>query len=85
MSKAERQTTVDALTQRLGGSPNIYVTDFSGLDVRKITELRRRLRQAGFRRLRFARVVHGWGDLPGVVDGFAGEPPTWDWLVRAEA
>ena len=49
MSKAERQTTVDALTQRLGGSPNIYVTDFSGLDVRKITELRRRLRAAGAR------------------------------------
>jgi large subunit ribosomal protein L10 len=49
MSKAERQTTVEALTERLGGSPNIYVTDFSGLDVRKITELRRRLRAAGAR------------------------------------
>lgn len=49
MSKPERQATVDALTERLGGSPNIYVTDFSGLDVRKITELRRRLRAAGAR------------------------------------
>jgi len=48
-------------------------------------ELRRRLRHAGFRRLRFGRVVHGWTDLPDIPDGFAGEPPTWDWLVRGEA
>ena len=49
MSKTERQATVDTLTERLGGSPNIYVTDFTGLDVGKITELRRRLRAAGAR------------------------------------
>jgi large subunit ribosomal protein L10 len=49
MSKLERQTKVEALTERLGGSPNIYVTDFSGLSVGKITELRRRLRAAGAR------------------------------------
>jgi large subunit ribosomal protein L10 len=49
MSKTERQTKVEALTERLGGSPNIYVTDFSGLSVGKITELRRRLRAAGAR------------------------------------
>jgi len=47
MSKTERQTKVEALTERLGGSPDIYVTDFSGLSVGKITELRRRLRTAG--------------------------------------
>ncbi|HLG04506.1 MAG TPA: 50S ribosomal protein L10 [Gemmatimonadales bacterium] len=49
MSKADRQATVTALGERLGGSPNIYVTDFTGLDVGKITELRRRLRAAGAR------------------------------------
>jgi len=49
MSKTERQSTVDSLTERLGGSPNIYVTDFTGLSVGKITELRRRLRAAGAR------------------------------------
>jgi large subunit ribosomal protein L10 len=51
MSKPERQTKVEALTERLGTSANIYVTDFSGLDVGKITELRRRLRAAGARYL----------------------------------
>ena len=49
MSKSERQAQVDTLTERLGASPNIYVTDFSGLSVGKITELRRRLRAAGAR------------------------------------
>lgn len=49
MSKTERQQAVEALTERLGVAANIYVTDFSGLDVRKLTELRRRLRAAGAR------------------------------------
>ncbi|MGQ0704069.1 MAG: 50S ribosomal protein L10 [Gemmatimonadales bacterium] len=49
MSKAERQASVTTLAERLGGSPNIYVTDFTGLDVGKMTELRRRLRAAGAR------------------------------------
>ena len=51
MSKTERQTKVEALTERLSGASNIYVTDFSGLSVGKITELRRRLRGAGARYL----------------------------------
>jgi len=46
-TKAERQATVDTLAARLDTSPNIYVTDFSGLDVWKMTTLRRRLREAG--------------------------------------
>jgi large subunit ribosomal protein L10 len=49
MSKIERQNQVTALTDRLKGTKNIYVTDFSGLSVGKITELRRRLRAAGAR------------------------------------
>ncbi len=49
MSKAERQSTVETLTAAVKGSPNIYVTDFAGLNVAKLTELRRRLRQAGAR------------------------------------
>ena len=51
MSKPERQATVDALTEQFRGSPNIYVTDFAGLDVAKMTDLRRRLRLAGARYL----------------------------------
>ncbi len=29
MSKTERQSTVDALTEQLKGSPNVFVTDFT--------------------------------------------------------
>jgi large subunit ribosomal protein L10 len=47
MSKAARQATVEALTAEIKASPNIYVTDFSGLNVLKMTDLRRRLRAAG--------------------------------------
>jgi len=47
MSKTERQATVDELSAQLRGSPNLYVTDFSGLNVLRMTEFRRRLRAAG--------------------------------------
>jgi large subunit ribosomal protein L10 len=47
MSKTQRQTTVEALTEQLKGSPNVFVTDFTGLNVMRMTELRRRLRGAG--------------------------------------
>ena len=51
MSRTERQATVDALFEQFKGSTSIYVTDFAGLDVAKMTDLRRRLRQAGARYL----------------------------------
>jgi large subunit ribosomal protein L10 len=47
MSKTERQSAVEALTAQLKASPNVYVTDFSGLNVLRMTELRRRMRAAG--------------------------------------
>ncbi len=47
MSKSERQATVESLAEQLRGSPNLYVTDFSGLSVLRMTEFRRRLRAAG--------------------------------------
>ena len=51
MSKTARQEMVETLTDAVKGSPNIYVTDFAGLNVAKMTDLRRRLRQAGARYL----------------------------------
>jgi large subunit ribosomal protein L10 len=47
MSKTERQAEVEALTAQLKATPNVYVTDFSGLNVLRMTEFRRRLRAAG--------------------------------------
>lgn len=47
MSKTERQATVESLAAQIKGSPNVYVTDFQGLNVARMTDLRRRLRAAG--------------------------------------
>ena len=49
MSKTDRQATVESLATQLKGSPNVFVTDFQGLNVARMTELRRRLRAAGGR------------------------------------
>ena len=46
-TKAQKQETVTALATKLRSSPTVYVTDFTGLNVARITELRRRLRAAG--------------------------------------
>lgn len=46
-TKAQKQETVTALAGRLKQAPTVYVTDFTGLNVAKVTELRRRLRAAG--------------------------------------
>jgi len=45
-------------------------------------ELTYRLRRAGFRRVRLSRVLYPW-DTVGGYERFPGEPPMWDWLVRA--
>ncbi len=47
MTKPQRQEMVEALKADLQASPNVYLTDFTGLDVLLMTELRRRLRGAG--------------------------------------
>jgi large subunit ribosomal protein L10 len=46
-TKAQKQDVVTGLVTRLRGAPTVYVTDFTGLNVARITELRRRLRAAG--------------------------------------
>ena len=49
MSKTERQAMVESLADELKQSPNLYLTDFTGLDVLHMTEFRSRLRNAGVR------------------------------------
>ncbi len=45
--KTQRQAAVEKLSEQLKAAPTIYVTDFSGLNVLKVTEFRRRLRATG--------------------------------------
>jgi large subunit ribosomal protein L10 len=46
-TKAEKQESVTALAAKLRRSPTVYVTDFTGLNVARLTDLRRKLRAAG--------------------------------------
>ncbi len=47
MNRTDKQTAVEALAAKLQGARSIYVTDYAGLNVHNVTELRRRLRRAG--------------------------------------
>jgi large subunit ribosomal protein L10 len=47
MNRTEKQTIVAALSERLRAARTVYVTDFAGLNVAQVSDLRRRLRRAG--------------------------------------
>ena len=47
MNKTEKSQLVSELTDKIKGANALYFTDFTGLNVKRMTELRRRLRRAG--------------------------------------
>src|SRR5918912_2794322 len=47
MNRTEKQQLVSELTEKIKGAKALYYTDFTGLNVKRMTELRRRLRRAG--------------------------------------
>ena len=75
-TKAQKQETVTTLATRLKRSTTVYVTDFTGLDVAKMTQLRRRLRQAGTEfvvvKNTLARRALGDARVPGLEQHLAG-------------
>jgi len=44
--KSDKQVLVDGLREKLGSANAVYYTDFTGLNVKRMTDLRRRLRKA---------------------------------------
>ena len=76
MKVSEKQAIVDELQQKLNGANAFYLTDFSGLTVKKVTDLRRRLRNAGVeyvvvKNTLAERALQGT-DLPDVAEFFKG-------------
>ena len=72
--KEKKQATVDELHDKLGSAQSFYLTDFTGLTVKKVTELRRRLRKAGVeymvvKNTLAERALEGL-DVPGSVGEF---------------
>ena len=47
MNKTEKTQLVNELSTKIKGAKALYYTDFTGLNVKRMTELRRRLRRAG--------------------------------------
>jgi large subunit ribosomal protein L10 len=47
MKKSEKEQLVSELAQKLRGANALYYTDFTGLNVKRMTDLRRRLRKSG--------------------------------------
>jgi large subunit ribosomal protein L10 len=47
MKKTEKEQLVSELRGKIDGAKALYFTDFTGLNVKRMTELRRRLRRAG--------------------------------------
>src|SRR5512146_3291071 len=46
MKRSEKEQLVTELTDKIKGAQALYYTDFTGLNVKRMTELRRRLRKA---------------------------------------
>jgi large subunit ribosomal protein L10 len=47
MKRTEKQELVTELADKIRGAKALYYTDFTGLNVKRMTELRRRFRKAG--------------------------------------
>ena len=47
MKRTEKEQLVTELTDKIKGAKALYYTDFTGLNVKRMTELRRRFRKAG--------------------------------------
>lgn len=47
MNRTEKEQLVSELAEKVKGAKALYYTDFTGLNVKRMTELRRRLRKAG--------------------------------------
>ena len=77
MDRTQKETFVSELRERMNRAPVLYLTDFSGLNVKAITELRSSLRKSGAEYVvvknRLAqRVLGEIADFPDITDSLTG-------------
>lgn len=87
MTVHQKQPLVEEIADRLAAARGVYLTDFTGLNVKSITELRARLRNAGVeymvvKNTLAQRALDGL-DLPDVAEFFTG--PTGLVIGREDA
>jgi large subunit ribosomal protein L10 len=85
MNRTEKESFISALRERVDRAPAMYFTDFSGLNVKSMTELRRMLRDSGAEYLvaknrLMLRALEGTEipDLSGVLNGPTGVVFTYE-------
>ena len=76
MNRTEKASFVEELRERISRAPVVYLTDFTGLDVKSITKLRRSLRASGAEYVvvknRLARLAFGQTELPNIFQDLNG-------------
>ena len=76
MKKSEKETFVADFRERLGRAPVLYITDFTGLDVKSITKLRQSLKRNGAEYLvaknRLVKLALEGSDLPDLSEALVG-------------
>jgi len=76
MNRAEKHTFVGDFREKLRNAPVLYLTDFSGLDVKSMTVLRQRLKDSGAEYLvvknRLVKLAVADLDLPDISEALLG-------------
>lgn len=76
MNRTEKESFVAELRERISKAPVVYLTDFTGLDVKSITKLRRSLRASGAEYVvvknRLARLAFSETELPNIFQDMQG-------------
>jgi large subunit ribosomal protein L10 len=76
MNRTEKASFVSDLRERMRNAPVVYLTDFTGLDVKSITKLRRSLKASGAEYVvvknRLAKLALDDTDLPNVFEDLTG-------------
>lgn len=76
MNRTQKESFVSELRERIRKAPVVYLTDFTGLDVKSITKLRRSLRASGAEYVvvknRLARLAFGETEIPNIFEDMTG-------------
>jgi len=76
MNRSEKESFVADLRERITKAPVVYLTDFSGLNVKSITQLRRSLRDSGAEYVvvknRLAKLAFDETELPNIFEDMTG-------------
>jgi len=76
MDRTQKGESVSAIRDRLSRAPVVYLTDFTGLDVKSITALRRSLKDSGAEYVvvknRLAKLAFEGTELPDITSDLVG-------------